>query len=239
MSNVFSEEPVTPSPDDVTVDTFVGEGRKYSDPNGLAKAYAHADARLAELQRELAIRDQKMELLEAQMSNAPPVKKDPPVDRHEDPSDQLAVKNDLKDVDLSKLIKEELSAVEAAKDFSKNVDYAAQKLADHLGGADKANEFVRKKAAELGVSVQWLMDVAGKSPNAFLSSVGVTDANGINRSPGYNPERTVRSDGNSGKKGWKHFEEIRKSNKNAYYSPAVQKDLMEARKALGNDFYNL
>lgn len=241
MSNIFSEEPLTPevNPNDVTVDTFVGEGRKYSDAHGLAKAYAHADSRISELQREIAIRDQKVELLEAQMSNKPPIKNDPPVDGHDNPPDQPKVKDDLKDVDLSKLIRDELNTAEAEKTFAKNVDAVANKLATHFGSPEKANEFVRNKASELNVSVQWLMDVAGKSPNAFLSSIGFnSDGNGV-RTPGYNSERNIQSDGNSGKKGWKYFEDLRKSNKNLYHSPSVQKELMEARKALGNDFYNL
>lgn len=236
MSNVFSADPLAPNPEDITVDTLVGEGRKYADPNQLAKAYAHADQRIAELEREKAELKVTADLLEAQRS-------EPPVNRGQDnqnrqenkPDPDPSPKGEKQEVDLSKLVKEEMEARDAQNTFTSNVDKAANRLTNHYGTPEKANEAVRKRAQELGVSTDWLLDAAGKSPAAFFASMGLNEGQS-NNTPA--PNNDVNFNRGQSVRGYKHFEEIRKTNPKAFYSPATQKEMFEARKTLGNDFYN-
>src|SRR5690606_2270454 len=137
---------------------------------------------------------------------------------------------------LSELVRQELAKADEQKSFSTNVDKVAQRLSDEYGSVQKANEVVNAKAKELGVSVEWLMDAAGKSPNAFFATIGLNGAHS-NNTPVSFSERNVR-DGGGSKKNYKYFEELRKSNSKAYYSAPVQRELFTARKELGDAFYN-
>lgn len=222
----------------VTLEDLVGDGRKYKDPNELAKAYHHADSYIEQLKAKQAEKDARLKVLEDMLEarnnkNAPNNANEPPAGI-EPPSQGNAPK--VPEADLSELVRKELEAANAQATKAKNINEAAEAMNRHYGSAAKAQEAIRQRAQDLGVSPEWLRDVAAQSPKAFLSSMGVNLNAQSNQTPGYQPEVVIRSGPNT--KNFTYWEEMRKTNPKLYYSAEMRKQLMDSAKELGDKFYS-
>lgn len=239
MADIFGADTITPddNENDITLDTLVGEGRKYKDPNQLAKAYTHADAEIDRLRAQLAEKETEARVLrdlnEAR-STQKPTNEQPTEDRQQQPDPNPAQKPE----DISELVRRELTQAEAERRKTDNINRAAEVMNGHYGSAAKAQEAIRARAAELGVNFEWLRDAAANSPNAFFATMGINPAARSASTPGHSPEviRQPQS-GTSGTKGFRYFEELRKTSPKAFYSPAIQQEMFAARRELGDKFY--
>jgi uncharacterized small protein (DUF1192 family) len=234
--SVFSNEPVVEDKTaDITVDALVGENQKYKSVDELAKAYANADSFIERLKAEKAEAEAEAKVLKDLVTgqNKQPNKADENPDGIQTPP--AGEREPNKDVDLKSLIQEEINRTNSEKRRADNVNLVADKLAESLGDANKARAYVQKKAAELGVGVDFLMDTAAKSPNAFYNLVGLNSQ----RPQGTpSPETNFRpNNGDNGKKGKSYFENIRKTNPGAYYSRQVQEEMFTAVNTLGQDYF--
>lgn len=249
--NVFDTKNTTPAVDttNITVDVLVGEGQKYASADELAKAYVNADAYIQqakakqlELEAELKVlRDIATKVPTNSSNNTDPVNNNPNPRLDENPlgdKDRQNEQNSNKD--LSALISEEVEKIEQTKRFQSNVDAAAQKLSEHYGSATKANEAIRQKAVELGVSVDWLLDMAGRSPQALYRTIGIEGAQS-RTTPNATTDNGINTNafGNArDKRNFRYYEEIRKSDPKSYYTPAIQRQMFNDAKELGSSFYN-
>lgn len=165
---------------DNPLETLVGEGKKYATIEDLAKAYVNADQFIGQLKTENQdFRDQLNgrktveELLEEQRrtnttqqsqgNNQPPEKTEQPKPFTEE--------------DLAARIKEEIQKTARENQVANNVNTVASRLIELYGSDAKANEVVKQKAQELGVSVEFLQGVAAQSPKAFFAQLGVDAGN--------------------------------------------------------------
>lgn len=242
--NVFNTKDTTPAVDttNITVETLVGEGQKYSSVDDLAKGYANADAYIqaakakeVELQAELKV---LRDMAEAQKSSPNVSDNLNSTPRHENPPVVVDRQNEQKD--LSALVSEEVEKIEQTRRFQTNVDAVAQKLSDHFGSSTKANEMVRQKAKELGVSVDWLMDVAGRSPQALYRTIGIENSTSRN-TPNTGTDgniNTVAFGNKSPGRNFKYYEDIRKSAPKSYYVPSLQRQMFNDRQEQGSSFYS-
>lgn len=226
--------------DAVTLETLVGEGQKYANADALAKAYIHADnfgntlkGENAELRAELKV---LKDMLEANQ-NKPPVQTEPRnIDPPAAPLSEPHSEKRGEEKDMTTLIREELERTSKEKLFSDNVNSVSERLASHFGDPVNARNALAKKAKELGVGVDWLMDVAGKSPDAFYSTIGIDRRSFSTPSSGGTVNTSAFSSSGS-KKDFKYYEELRKTNPNSYYSRAIQKEMFASRTSLGDSFY--
>ena len=223
--------------EDVTLNTLVGEGRKYSNADELAKGYSNAEGFIQQLKAELAQERAKLQsnVINAD-GNADPssiTAPNPPV--NQEPARSPAP--DGNEVDWRQNIRKELEAITSEERYKKNVEDAAQAMVSRYGSKEKAQEAIQKRAVELGVSPEWLGDSAGKSPAAFFATMGVADKATDRTTP--SPLSEVRSlNQGNGNRNYAYYEEIRKTNKSQYFSPSVQKQMFEDAKQAGADFYN-
>lgn len=218
--------------DDVTIDTLVGEGKKYRDENELAKAYANADSHIAELRRDLA---QARAKSDAEKNQEPVVQ----TQQHQPDPAPAVTERPQNTEDLRTLVGRELEALTESKRFEQNVETTAQTLIDHFGDAQKANQAVKDKARELGVSPDWLRDSAARSPKAFYATMGLNpeSAKRDTSTPAPRSEIRLESNQNNGKKNYAYFETLRKSDKATYYSQPVQNEMHRLAKEQGDAFY--
>ena len=218
--------------DDVTLDTLVGEGKKYRDVNELAKAYVNADSHLDELRRDLA---QSRARSDAEKNQEPVVQTQ---QQQSDPTLAVTEKPQSNE-DLRTLVGRELENLTQAKKFEQNVEVTAQTLIDHFGDAQKANQAVKDKARELGVSPDWLRDSAARSPKAFYATMGLNPEQQKRDTSTPAPRSDVRleSNQNNGKKNYAYFEQLRKSDKGLYYSQSVQNEMHVLAREQGDAFY--
>ncbi len=229
MVNVFADQAQN---DDVTIDTLVGEGKKYRDVSELAKAYVNADSHIDELRRDLA---QARARSDAEKNQEPVV---PPQQQQSDPTPAVSERPQNTE-DLRTLVGRELEALTESKRFEQNVETTAQTLVDYFGDAQKANQAVKDKARELGVSPDWLRDSAARSPKAFYATMGINlEAEKRDTStPAPRSEIRLESNQNNGKKNYAYFEQLRKSDKATYYSQSVQNEMHRLAREQGDAFY--
>ncbi len=256
MSNgIFSDNPLENDNNqevEVKFEDLVGEGRKYQDPDQLAKAYGHADAYIAALKAEkIRIEAENKVLKELDESRnkrnndsgnesnrgSPnddnSRKEDPPANNR--PNEHN--KNDDVNKDTSERIREELEKYEKEKTFSNNVNSVSEKLEKYYGNARDAQKAIHEKAKELSVSTDWLMDIAGRSPEAFFNTIGI-DKQSVSTPSSQGDVNTAALKSNANRRNFKYYEEIRKTNPKHYYSPQIQKELMKDAREQGAAFYN-
>jgi hypothetical protein len=238
LADIFGSEQIEPTPDEstITLATLVGEGQKYKSPDELAKAYANADAYIATLKAKEAEREAELKVLRdlaeaRQKQTTPPEQIQQPTHEQREPAIPKA------EVDISELVRQELSNASETKRRNDNISAAAETMNKFFGSPSKAQEAIRNKASELGVSFDWLKDAAAQSPSAFYATMGISGEPRSNSTPGYQPEVRPTSN-NNGQKNFKYFEEIRKSSPKLYHSSEVQKQLFAARRELGDKFYS-
>lgn len=242
--NIFAKTPEGETEQEeinVSVEDLVGEGKKYADENELAKAYANADGYIQKLKAEKARIEAEAKVLrdlaenkedrskDSDSRNKPPVNAGDPKDDKEDSQNKT---------DLSQKIAEELEKLDKTKAFTNNVNEVSERLSNFYGGSKEAQKAINAKAKEMKVDVDWLMDIAGRSPTAFYNTVGI-DQRSLS-TPNANTGGNVNTsalDKNTGRRNFKYYEEMRKTSPKQYYSPAVQKELYKDARELGEKFY--
>jgi hypothetical protein len=169
------------------LETLVGEGKKYKTPEDLAKSRIEADAFIEILKSELAtVREEVKKLgltddrkiqLEKLMSSLTNTTNDGTTKPDQKPTggaDQTpkALSHD----DVVRLLEQRDAEAAKARNF------AAALAPFRKVHGEKTDEALAKKAAELGMPVESLLDLAKTSPVAFQNAVGVNARDSSTRS---------------------------------------------------------
>lgn len=218
---------------DAAFEALVGEGKKYTSPQEMAKAYLHADQtitqrnkELQELREELNVRksveEQLRNVAPRQAADIPPRVDNPPVVANEAPK--------FTDEDLDKRIRETLKQDRDQQSLADNLNIVSEKMIEVFGGDAKAKEVLTIRAQELGVSVEFLRSVAAQSPKAFYAQLGLDDAPkstpNVTR-PEVNSATLAHTSGGAKPGTYEFYEAIRKTDSKLYYAPATQAKLMQ------------
>jgi hypothetical protein len=174
---------------------LVGEGKKFRDPESLAKGKLEADNHIKNLEQEMqqlradlaarkTVEDQIQALQASKVVPNSPAATPAPV-----APGQVAFTED----DLNKRIKAITEQTKQEEATRSNVETVAGKLIALYGSEQKAAEAVEAKAKELNVSKKFLESTAAHSPAAFFSLIGVKGDNTL--VPG---SAAPRSDVNTG-----------------------------------------
>lgn len=232
---------------DVTVDTLVGEGKKFKTVDDLARGKMESDLVIAAREVELNTMRQTIKEQETALQLALQNKQTPP--QSERPAEEpkpAASTPSFTDEDLKARIKEVTEGLSAEQRSAANVAEVKAKLLAVFGDEAKAEQAIAAKAQELGVGIKFLLDSAAASPKAFYAQVGLTNVT-PNPTPG-----PTHSDVNSQAFGLNNrtgpepgsygfYQNILKTQgATAYFQPEVQQALMrDAFKAAkeGRDFY--
>lgn len=142
---------------------------------------------------------------------------------------------------IQALIQDSLTRAERDKSAQQNVEAANKAVVDHFGSLDKAGEAVKAKAAELGMSISDLKNIASKSPSAFRKII-VGDAIDASADTALDPNSSQPpvNDGQKPNvitpKSKEDFEAIRKADPKRYWAAATQ---MQLHKAARDGTYQL
>lgn len=247
MSDIFSEGSATPElpfsdPNQVTLEDLVGEGKKYKTSEDLAKAVAHANNHIkqleqdtatlkSELQQRVSVEDAIKQLTSKneQPTNSEPAYQPPsevPVQTESKPSASITLE------DVKRLLQEDKQQTYAEQNLTK----AINKVVEFAGGSENAKSFLASKANELGTSVARLRDLAQETPDAFLKLLDISGKQASTGSvPTYRPEKVDRAPDPNRLETKADFDELRRTNRSRYMSPEIQRKLMEVRlKELSN-----
>lgn len=213
------------------LETLVGDGKKYQSPAELAKAYIHADATIKAREEELATMRQELQTrltVEEQLRKA---REDSNRATGNPAQDPPKTPQAISEEDLNARILEVTNRASREARARQNAEEVAAKLVELYGDTAKANEVVRRRAADLGVSVEFLRDAAAQSPKAFYAQLGLdTSANTSNQRVAPPSRSEVNLNGNTSmvKEGsYEFYEQIRKDRPKEYFSIKIQNQLMK------------
>tara|TARA_R110000803_G_scaffold167327_2_gene230555 strand:- start:136 stop:921 length:786 start_codon:yes stop_codon:yes gene_type:complete len=219
-------------------------GEKWGDPEVIAKGKLEADAyvktleeQLAQMREDLGKQDYASQLLTQLQQKAPsPTVGNTVASNNNNESGTYADDNTNQPVDdelLKSLVEKTLTEREAKATVDQNLSVVVTQLEELYG--TEANATVQKKAQELGMTLERIEELAKESPSAFFALLGE------NRVPAKSLAHTsIRTEGvnyeNTGQRDWAYYSQLRRENKNAYYTPKVQQQLLEDKQRLGSKF---
>jgi vacuolar-type H+-ATPase subunit I/STV1 len=229
-----------------TLNDLVGEGKKFKTPDDLAKAKLESDRFIEKLQNEqrelreelnkrLTIEDALRKAQEAGVQVEPRQPSEPaPVPQRQ--NEQLNISSEVEKV---------ITKREQESKFRNNLETVFSRMTDLYGNADKAAEVISSRSRELGMSVNALQQMASENPKAFFQLLGVQDKpQGAPQTSSWNNVKNTTAMKNAAGSTttvpgtYKYYEEIRKSDPAAYFSPRVQLQMDKDAREKGEKFYS-
>lgn len=167
-----SETPVAPVQDPVpaqfqipeVVQDLVGEGKKYSTPEAALQSIPHAQHHIEQLEQEMASLREDLTNRKAVEEVLAEINKTPT---------ETEAQPQLTQEQLDALIDNRLTVKQQLEQTKSNMDTVKETFLSHFGDADKSFEAYTGKAAELGMSVEQLNQLAATSPKAVFEMFGL------------------------------------------------------------------
>lgn len=221
---------------------LVGENAKFKTPQDLGRAKVESDLFIEQLKRENA---------ELRNDNATRIKYEEFLDRveranlsndtdNQGGNEQTGQLSAMKPEELEQLLERKLRERDARNTATQNLTQVQNKLRETLG--PNFAQRVKEQAQSLGVTTEFLNNLAATQPRAFYRMLGLDTEQRSNTSSMSPPRSQVNAETfNPGvkTKGWTHYEEIRKNNKSLYFSPKIQNEIFNNIKELGEErFYS-
>lgn len=218
------------------------KGENWKDPEVLAKGKLEADGYIKTLEEQLAqmredlkkqeYQAQVLEQLQNKAADTTAAKTGVPNDNGSAETQNTTA--GLSEEDLKSLVEKTLTQREQEASVKQNLAQVDKALEETFG--TEALAVVQKKAQELGMSIERMKDIAAESPNAFFALIGEKPKQPLNpmiqgsvRTEGVNMQASAERD-------WSYYQKLRRENKNLYYTPKIQQQLMEDRMRLGDKF---
>lgn len=240
------ETEVAPAAEPQTNESYVAKlvqerGAQWSDPEAIAKGKIEADqhinnleAQLAEMRKDLEKQDYAKTLLEQVQNKAGGATPNPePSTPHGAEAEQHTT---AETPDIQSLVEEALKAREAKQTVDQNVAQVDAAMTEKFG--TEAAKVVADKASALGLSLDRLQGLAAESPSAFMALIGEAPQVPNPSAPHSSVNTTSESFTGNSAKGFQHFQQMRRDNPTRYYTPEVQKQMIAARDAMGDNFFN-
>lgn len=254
MTDLFSQQTNGDiDPNKKYYEELVGDDKKFKTNEDLAKAKAESDRFIQQLQGELAgIRQelstrQTLEELMTKVGSGRAPENTPGNNQNLSGDDDGKNVKSFSEEDIARLVEDRLSKAERARVQNSNLETVKQALQESFG-SDYVTH-LKAKAAELGVSEEYLNSMAKDTPKAFLKLVEAGEAkratpvagslftppsganiHSTNQSKGFSPTGTPKMS---------FYENIKRTDPVKYWSPEVQNKMHKDAIALGESFFDI
>lgn len=221
------------------------KGENWKDPEVLAKGKLEADGyiknleeQLKQLREDLGKQEYSKQLLDQLQNKATQPASVNPAAANNDKGSTSTDGNTPPQVSedtLKSLVEQTLSQRDRDNTVKQNLAIVDEELQKAYG--TEAPVVIQSKAKELGLTVQRLQELASESPAAFFNLIGEPKKSmapivqGTIRTEGVNMQASTEHN-------WEYYQNLRRTNKQLYYSPKVQRQLMEDKQRLGAKFGN-
>jgi len=230
-------------PQDSFVQKLVeAKGENWKDPEVLAKGKLEADGYIQELEtqlnsmrEDLSKQDYAKSLLDQLQNKAAEsttANIAMPKNNIGDTSDGNTNPN-LSEEDLKSLVERTLTERDKDSVIKQNLSLVNEEMEKSYG--TDASAKIQDKAKELGLTLERMQEIAAESPTAFFNLIGEPKKNfkpmvqGSVRTEGVNMQASSERD-------WSYYQNLRRENRSLYYTPKVQRQLMEDKNRLGGKF---
>lgn len=218
---------------------LVGEGKKFKTVEDLARGKLEADSFIQRITQE------NKALREAMDNDTPDVvlaKINGLLSTRgsENTANQQASnQSQSKEPSLEEKVLTLLNSREMEQNRKKNVETFNQTVNRAFG--DKTADVVATRLTELDMDPQLFNTMVEKNPQAALKVLGLKEpapSQSTLQGSAVNTEAYFGNDNKGGEKqNFAYFNKLRRELKEGYYTPEVQKQVFEARKKLGEDFW--
>lgn len=213
---------------------------KYKDEDGITKAINEKDrfieqlkTETAGLRTELATRTKMEEIKDLIVS----ARQTPAVAPALDAPVTTQVAPAVPEEDLEKRIERKLAQAQEKALAEANIKLVRSKLLETFGSEFAAK--VKAAAMQLELGEEFLNSVAAKNPAAFFKLLGIEQGVTPRRNNDLTPPSSVHlPPGQIQRKNYAFYEQIRKTDVNKYWSPAVQNEMLKQLEEQGQEeFY--
>lgn len=233
------------TPDDdtvvVTLADLVGPDKKYATVEDLAKAYVNADRHIdalesdldearSELTKRVTIEDfmDKMQSAKDKNDERPPVT--PASGQNTPPAAALTPEQ------VKGLLNEELSNLRVQDQRNANAAFVKQEL-QAAYGKGYVNR-LKERASELGVTPEYLADLAKLQPKVVLELIGLPAAQPRGITPPRSSFDALKAPPRRDEKNYKYYQKIRRENPTLYFSPKFRMEMHAEAERQGETFYS-
>jgi type IV secretory pathway VirJ component len=219
------------------------KGDNWKDPEVLAKGKLEADRYIKELEdqlnqmrEDLKKEDYAEKILQEirnKAADTSTANRTLPNNNTAGAAEEGTPKPSLSEEDLKSLVEKTLTEREQLSTVTQNLRVVDEELQKQYG--TEAQKTVAKKAQELGMSMDRMKEIASESPTAFFALIGEGKKN-------FNPmvNSSVRTEGvnlqSSTERDWSFYQKLRRENRDLYYTPKIQQQLMQDKSRLGDKF---
>ena len=231
---VFDQITDTPTttPEASQLDSLVGEGKKFSTAEELAKGKQESDMFIEHLKAELAeVKGELNNRLSAQAAL------DAIKEERNSQNPETGTSATLDPSQISGLVRDELVAARTEELQSRNLAEADAFLTEKLGSKEAVEVAVKKKASEMGVSVGFMIDATKRSPQALYNLLGINEQGTKQTATPTQVAGTVNTAALQGTSGSlevgteAYYENMRKTDPAKYFHSSTQNAIFAARKA--------
>ncbi len=223
---------------------LVGEGKPFKDLQALARSKVESNVHISRLEKETKeLRDELQKRLTAEeiMTKITQAKQEIPPEGNQLPKGDTPAPS-LSKEELEKIVSQKLSESEAARVAQSNFDTVISELNKAWG-----NDFRVKlaaKAKELGLGQDWLTQLAGDKPAAFLTLVGVNapvqkDVSPFSVSPAGINTQGLSNSGHRGEKTAKYYAQLKITDPKRYHTKETQMEQYNQAMKLGEAYFDL
>lgn len=226
------------------LEALVGEGKKFKTVEELARGKAEADLFIANQNKvNDQLREDYLKLRETANAQAKfedllvryeqlPTRPDPSVQL---PAEPVQSKPPFDPEKLGSLIDARVEQREASKKATDNFNQVQNKLKEQFG--NDYQSVLQERMNFLGLSADDVNQLASKSPTAFYNTIGLNAQPESLMSP---PRSTTNTAGfrpqGAPKRTWAYYQDLKKKDPAAYYSPKIKNQMHDDAVALGTDF---
>lgn len=219
-------------------EALVGEGKKFKDPESLAKGKLESDRYVSKLQSELnelrtelsrrqSAEDIKTQILEGLKNKDPQTQ--PPATPPADPVDPATQK-----VNIEELVRDTITRAETERTAKQNREIVTTTLRQRFGEDTQIE--LNKISKQLQIPLTELEALAAKSPKAFFALIGVDNQTQTPSAPAPRSQ-TQAPVKTSGTRDKAYYERLKASNPSEYFSSKTQKQMYKDAIEQGQSFF--
>lgn len=226
------------------LDELVGEGKKYSDPEALAKSRIHADNHISQLEKdneELRQELQKRLGVEEVYERIRQERKETPEPTNQEPTtfsgEQTSSTPEISLSDVKSLVQQAVNEHISVGQQASNKEFVMAELQKRLG--DNYQTVMRDRAKALGESTEDLSALAMSKPKMFLELMAPQTGRPHQPDPGV-PRTHTNSGAPAGSmvRNEAYYANMRKTDPQRYHSKAVRVQMMNDAIQLGDAYFN-
>lgn len=244
MTETLLQSDQAPTPPQSYLTELVGDGKKFKDPEALAKGKYEADTYVKHLERQLdemrtdytKLRDdynaraKLEEIIDQHMVPRQPQQPPAPTQQQQVPQPSID------SAKIESLVSSKIQEHELTKKQQENFNVVKSKLEEKWGSNYAAT--LREQVSNLGLTEDFVNNLAKTHPQVLLKTLGVDQPvqQQTFQAPPKSEQRRDNFAPTNQKRSWSYYQNLKKSDPKTYWNPQTQVQMHHDSVALGEAF---